>query len=575
MSGTLNESFCILNKVLREGAYVNLALNEDAVGAMARRIVLGVLERYYKLNYMISRLVPKAPKAVVRIVLMQGIYCLTETEMPRYAVVDESVKLTGAIGKKELKGLVNAVLQRVADGERPLPDKQDPAYEEVELNAPRWLIQMLKKEYPKAYKRILKGDETHLEHIRLCRGEDAKRWENAPGVIARTATGFFVRPDEEIRTAFSEGRLTYQSLTSTYAVLAAGAVEGMRVLDLCAAPGGKTTDAAASLRAVFGDGFLLVSNEVIRQRATVLAGNVALWGDPSVVVSSSDPAVVGALEGYFDVVLADVPCSGEGMFRKDADAVAQWSAENVEHCAARQRRILADVWPALAENGILVYSTCTFNRYENDMNVRWAADNLGADIVDIGSLAGGALPDGVMATECGCSLVPGFVRGEGQFCAVLRKRGGMERVADIRAAGGRQPDAGVPSVFSGRMYAAVRGDLVKAVPEAVSGEIAFLESRIRLISSGCAAFMRRGKDLVPCADLALDIKLLEDAFPRVEVDRDLALKYLHRDTFALPGVEKGYVLICFEGHPLGFVKNLGGRCNNLHPQERRIRMDIG
>lgn len=348
-----------------------------------------------------------------------------------------------------------------------------------------------------------------------------------------------------------------------------------RVLDLCAAPGGKTTDAAASLRAVFGDGFLLVSNEVIRQRATVLSGNVALWGDPSVVVSSSDPAVVGALEGYFDVVLADVPCSGEGMFRKDADAVAQWSAENVEHCAARQRRILADVWPALAENGILVYSTCTFNRYENDINVRWAADNLGADIVDIGSLAGGALPDGVMATECGCSLVPGFVRGEGQFCAVLRKRGGMERVADIRAAGGRQPDAGVPSVFSGRMSAAVRGDLVKAVPEAVSGEIAFLESRIRLISSGCAAFMRRGKDLVPCADLALDIKLLEDAFPRVEVDRDLALKYLHRDTFALPGVEKGYVLICFEGHPLGFVKNLGGRCNNLHPQERRIRMDIG
>ena len=120
----------------------------------------------------------------------------------------------------------------------------------------------------------------------------------------------------------------------------------LRVLDLCAAPGGKTTDAAASLRSVLGDGFLLVSNEVIRSRASVLAANVALWGDPSVMVTSADPAVIGRNEGFFDIILADVPCSGEGMFRKDADSAAQWSEENVEHCVARQRRILADVFQA-------------------------------------------------------------------------------------------------------------------------------------------------------------------------------------------------------------------------------------
>ena len=359
MSGTLNESFCILNKVLREGAYVNLALNEDAVGAMARRIVLGVLERYYKLNYMISRLVPKAPKAVVRIVLMQGIYCLTETEMPRYAVVDESVKLTGAIGKKELKGLVNAVLQRVADGERPLPDKQDPAYEEVELNAPRWLIQMLKKEYPKAYKRILKGDETHLEHIRLRRGEDAKLWENAPGVIARTATGFFVRPDEGIRTAFSEGRLTYQSLTSTYAVLAAGAVEGKRVLDLCAAPGGKSVFYAER-------GAVVTASEKYPHRADLIRAYAGRMGVRLSAITLSDATVLRPdFVGQFDIVAVDAPCSGLGVLAKRQDAVLRKKPEDIDELGLLQSKILAVAAQYVKAGGILLYTTCTVTAKEN------------------------------------------------------------------------------------------------------------------------------------------------------------------------------------------------------------------
>lgn len=137
-----------------------------------------------------------------------------------------------------------------------------------------------------------------------------------------------------------------------------------RVLDLCAAPGGKTTDLAASLRETLGDGFILVSNEVMKARAGVLADNVALWGDPNVVVTSDDPSAFAGLPGFFDVILADVPCSGEGMFRKDEEAQKQWSEDNVALCEARQRRIIADVWPSLARDGVLIYSTCTFNRYE-------------------------------------------------------------------------------------------------------------------------------------------------------------------------------------------------------------------
>ena len=344
----------------------------------------------------------------------------------------------------------------------------------------------------------------------------------------------------------------------------------LRVLDLCAAPGGKTTDAAASLRGMAGDGFLLVSNEVIKSRSAVLASNTAVWGDPNVAVTSADPSDFGRMKGYFDIVLADVPCSGEGMFRKDAGAAEQWSAENVAHCVARQRRILADVWPSLAEGGYLIYSTCTFNCYENDGNVRWAEENFGAEALSLDASCEGY---GVLKTEYGWSLVPGLVKGEGQYCAVLRKTSGKSRVS-VPSSRKKAQGQAVSSFFSVPVREVLKGDLLKAVPEAVADEAAFLEENVRVLSSGCAAFRRKGRDLVPDADLALNICLRDDSFPRAEVDRQTALKYLHRDAIALPSAEKGFFLVCFEGVPLGFVKNLGSRCNSLHPQERRIRMDI-
>lgn len=344
----------------------------------------------------------------------------------------------------------------------------------------------------------------------------------------------------------------------------------IRVLDLCAAPGGKTTDAAASLRKAFGDGFLLVSNEVMRSRASVLADNVALWGDPLVAVTSSDPAAFGRTDGFFDIIIADVPCSGEGMFRKDEEAVRQWSAENVAHCAARQRRILADSWPSLAENGFLIYSTCTFNKFENDDNVRWAAENLGAEIQYPDR---GRIPDGVIPTACGYSLVPGFVEGEGQYCAVLKKTASQPRREFLHGKK-RQAASTVAGLFGIPVREERKGDLVKAVPESVADELDYLGNHVRILSSGCAAGTLKGKDLVPSADLALNIALKDGTFRKAEVDRRTALKFLHRDALSLPDENKGYILVCHEGVPLGFVKNLGSRCNNLHPQERRIRMDV-
>lgn len=344
----------------------------------------------------------------------------------------------------------------------------------------------------------------------------------------------------------------------------------VRVLDLCAAPGGKTTDMTASLRSAFGDGFILVSNEVMRSRATVLADNVARWGDPNVVVTSVDPKAFARLEGWFDIIVADVPCSGEGMFRKDDEAVAQWSPDNVMLCASRQRRILADVWPALAEGGVMVYSTCTFNDAENDGNASWICSELGAE---------GVRPcgtyDGVLRTGCGYVLVPGMVPGEGQYCAAMVKTSHSgTSVPRVRLP---RPDAAqklASPFFNVPVTARMKGELIVALPEVIAQEVAVISSVLPLLSSGCAVGQLKGRDLVPDEDLALCTCHDPSAFPQVEVDEAMALKYLHRDAIVLPDAPKGFVRLSCGGVGLGFVKNLGSRCNNLHPQGRRILMDI-
>ncbi len=345
----------------------------------------------------------------------------------------------------------------------------------------------------------------------------------------------------------------------------------LRVLDLCAAPGGKTTDLAASLRTLCGDDFLLVANEVMKQRGNVLADNVALWGDPNVIVTSDDPASFARLEGFFDIIVTDVPCSGEGMFRKDEEALAQWSEDNVALCQARQRRIVADVWPALRQGGILVYSTCTFNRYENDLNVDWISRELQARCIS--HELGLSCTGGVLATEAGFSLVPGLVPGEGQYCAALLKEGESGR-REEKKRNGKSSVRNFGELFRGKVELSVKGELLIALPAGIAADASSVLDRLHPVLSGCAAGTLKGNILVPSSDLALSLLYDREAWPVAEVSRETALSYLHRDAITLPDAPKGYVLLSYGGVALGFVKNIGNRCNNLHPQSRRIRMDI-
>ena len=283
----------------------------------------------------------------------------------------------------------------------------------------------------------------------------------------------------------------------------------LRILDLCASPGGKTTDVASRMPA----GSVLVSNEAIRGRTAALMENVALWGNPDVIVTNGDPGDFGErLKDFFDIILVDAPCSGEGMFRKDPSASEQWSEETVNLCASRQRRILSAIWPSLKEGGFLLYSTCTFNRKENIGNVSWMKNALGAESVmeDFPSVEeAGAIKD----SEGGYLFLWGLVSGEGQYAAAVRKTAGdterartvsrkrkNDRVQDRHKTRLQVPDG----LFKcGNMiYSLSEGGEVKAMTSWLSAVAGEVSSAVRAMSAGIRAGSLKRNDFVPNADLA-------------------------------------------------------------------------
>lgn len=337
-----------------------------------------------------------------------------------------------------------------------------------------------------------------------------------------------------------------------------GRASGLRVLDLCAAPGGKTTQLLSHL-----DGSsVLVANEVVPARATVLAENVARWGCSNVAVTQSDPSAFTPLRGFFDIVVTDVPCSGEGMFRKDERAVAEWSPDTVKLCAARQRRILADVWPALAPGGCLIYSTCTFNRLEDEDNVDWICRELGADCLEMRH------------------FYPGEDRGEGFFAALLRKsrpQDGQEGPCGHSVAGKQRFSAENVPQNEYQLVEVHSMAMLKQMSQPLAVVLPQLEKYLRVIASGTAAATRKGRDLVPAADFALAAERMPIeglSYGTVEISREDALHFLSRDPLVLPDAPRGYQLLTHKTLGLGFVKNLGTRTNSLLPLSRRIRMDI-
>ena len=397
------------------------------------------------------------------------------------------------------------------------------------------------------------------------------------------------RPTFTFDPLFHAGCYYVQEASSMFVerVLCEYVHEPVVMLDLCAAPGGKST----LCRSALPEGSLLVANEVMRNRSQVLAENLIKWGHPEVVVTNNDPADFTELTHLFDVILTDVPCSGEGMFRKDQVAVDEWSLENVDICWQRQRRILTDIWPSLKPGGLLIYSTCTFNREEDEDNVAWIARELGAEILPVsiddfwgitGNLVGRDFPV--------YRFLPHKTKGEGFFLAVLRKDGDVceetpKRFTKTSARMDKKKkgkDTKQPLVVpkeakewlaSASDYSlAMKDTQVVAFPKAYQDEYALLQQYLKVIHAGITLGEIKGKDLIPHHSLAMSTALAEDLFPRTEVSYEQAIAYLRKEALILDtDVPRGYVLLTYQGIPLGFVKNIGNRANNLYPQEWRIR----
>lgn len=435
----------------------------------------------------------------------------------------------------------------------------------------------------------------------------ADAWNDADRV-KWCSNGYYLhnRPVFTLDPLFHAGAYYVQEASSMFAEVAMQVISAnsasvlaekkLKVLDLCAAPGGKSTHIAS----LISDDSLLVSNEVIRSRAVVLADNMAKWGCENSVVTNNDPRDFKKLSGYFDIIFVDAPCSGEGMFIKEQQSINEWSVANVELCAARQKRILQDVWPALAPGGYLVYSTCTFNHFENDDNLQFVVEELGAETVCEESALDRVVGAKILRTKNGgYQFVPGMVEGEGQFFAVVRKYsdnasgtfagGGYGEVASRRKkekSGKSNRDAS-KNILKGFEYLPAAkydfsqiGEIVKAYPKELSNEIRFVEGCLKIVSSGIAVATLKGKDYIPHPDFALQKTLAEmvaenrlpAVISAVEVDKETALKFLAKEPLVLPEASKGYVLLTYKGMGLGFLKNLGNRTNNLLPMARRIRM---
>lgn len=307
----------------------------------------------------------------------------------------------------------------------------------------------------------------------------------------------------------------------------------LTVLDLCAAPGGKTT----SIINAIPDGTLVIANEFIPSRAEILKENLIKWGYPDILVTNSLTKAFRQFGEFADIVAVDAPCSGEGMMRKEPVAVEQWNEGLLRQCAELQREILSDAFETLKPGGFLIYSTCTFNRLENEENVRWLVEEKGLVPVDLGFPPEWGISEGIDSSYPCMRFMPHHTRGEGLFCAVFRKEGSY-------------PAANTPR-------------------ERLEREMA---KKLKVISNGIPRTVLKGRDTVAAPESALAVDFEISKYPAVDLSLDRALAYLRHEQLILgSNIPRGFVVVRYEEFPLGFVNNLGNRANNLYPKQWRIR----
>jgi len=404
---------------------------------------------------------------------------------------------------------------------------------------------------------------------------------NAGEKIPWTAFGYYLkeRPIFTLDPLFHAGAYYVQEASSMFLEQAIKQIipldQPLHVLDLCAAPGGKSTHIISLLN----KNSLLVSNEVIRSRVNVLGENLQKWGSNNVIVTHNDAHDFSALEGMFDVIIIDAPCSGEGLFRKDPSAMKSWSPENIEHCSARQKRILNDVWPALKESGILIYSTCTYNTSENEENLSWLQQHKEVEFIPLILNDKWRVEEVKKDNAVGYRLYPHTVKGEGFFLAAARK---LEKTYPVKNKISK-PVFNSPSkkimqeinswlINPEEKTFIQRENTIQFFPTLHTSFIEQVIKPLRINYAGTFLGTVKHDKIIPEHALALSNELCKENFFTVSLSRDHALQYLRKETISLDVPHKGFALAVYNNLPLGWMNIIPGRINNLYPQEWRIRM---
>lgn len=420
-----------------------------------------------------------------------------------------------------------------------------------------------------------------ITSVRMNPGKSQKSIPIAIGTkIPWTDNGYYLetRPSFTFDPLFHAGCYYVQEASSMFLEQALKQTtdlsQPLKVLDLCAAPGGKSTHIQSLLSA----DSLLVSNEVIRSRANVLKDNIIKWGCHNVVVTNNDPEHFFRLKNYFDVIVVDAPCSGSGLFRRDADAIDEWSENNVQLCSQRQQRILADVWPALKKDGILIYSTCSYSQEEDEQILDWISSQLTAhssslDLEENWNIIETITPAG----NHGYRFWPHKVQGEGFFLACFKKREeGEEPFIKLK----QRPEllskkelaVIAPWVKTEDLVFIKQNETVYAWPEKMLNDFAWLREQLRMVYSGTLVGELVRDKLVPDHALAMS-GIMNPAVRATGLDAEQAIRYLQRKDIQLPEAEKGWQLVTYEEFPLGWVNVLPNRVNNYYPKELRILKD--
>lgn len=446
---------------------------------------------------------------------------------------------------------------------------------------------LLKEEYP-AFEEAIRKDQSVSVRLNPAKTEGSLSEDAVPWCEG----GYYMgqRPTFTFDPLFHAGFYYVQEASSMFLdrVIRQYVKDPVRYLDLCAAPGGKTTLAISALP----QGSLVLGNEIERKRAHILAENITKWGASASMVMNNRASDYSGLTHFFDVILTDVPCSGEGMFRKDPQAVTEWSEANVLNCASRQKDILHDIWAALRPGGLLIYSTCTYNTEENEEMVEYIRRELGAEVLPVETDPAWGIHSKLSGENPVYRFMPHTTRGEGLFMALLRKSEEEEvcereyLVRDFlkkgQKKGKKESKKDQSAVFPkevrewlrhpDRFVFEVKGERLVAYPKIYADEMKMLAGELNPLIEGLVLGSFKGKDIIPDHALALSTELNRDAFEVASIDWNTAVAYLRREAVVLsPEVKKGYVLLTYQDAPIGWVKNIGNRSNNLYPQEWRIR----